>query len=211
MLNNPDHLSVLGRVAVIDDDDAVRRSVGAILEREGYNVQVHHSASAFLEDLPSPLPGVLLLDMRMQGMTGIELQTHLQDLGSNTPVIFMSGDSRPDEIITAMKQEASDFLLKPFTAQALLAAVAHAMEAAQHNLREADQKQKVTQQLQHLTPRELEICKWMVRGYSNKQIAAFDGAAPATIKLHRAHVMEKMGAHTLPELIDMVRSQFAAG
>jgi len=210
MLNNPDHITALGHVAVIDDDDAVRRSVSAILEREGYNVQVHHSASVFLEHLPKLLPAVLLLDMRMQGMTGIELQAHIQNLGLDTPVIFMSGDSRPDEIITAMKQEAFDFLLKPFTAHAMLAAVARAMHTAEHNLLQARQKQKVKQQLQQLTPRELEICKWMVRGYSNKQIAAFDGAAPATIKLHRAHVMEKMGTQTLPELIDMVGSQFTA-
>lgn len=210
MLNNPDNLPALGHVVVIDDDASVRRSVRTLLERVGYTVSAHEGAHAFLEHPLPSAPAVLLLDMRMPGMTGVELQAHLKNTGLQAPVIFMSGDSRPDEIITAMKQEAFDFLLKPFTAQAMLAVVARAMQAAQQALHQANQKQIIAKQLQQLTPRELEICKWMVRGYSNKQIAAFDGAAPATIKLHRAHVMEKMGVRTLPELIDTVGTQFTA-
>jgi FixJ family two-component response regulator len=209
MLSNPKPLSDLGHVVVIDDDASVRRSVRTMLERVGYTVTVYEGASAFLEQALPAAPSVLLLDMRMPGMTGVGLQAEIKRSGLQTPVIFMSGDSRPDEIITAMKQEAFDFLLKPFTAQAMLTVVERAMQAAQHTLQQANQKRVVAQQLQQLTPRELEICKWMVRGYTNKQIAAFDGAAPATIKLHRAHVMEKMGVRTLPELIDNVGAQLS--
>ena len=209
MLSNPKPLSDLGHVVVIDDDASVRRSVRTMLERVGYTVTVYEGASAFLEQALPAAPSVLLLDMRMPGMTGVGLQAEIKRSGLQTPVIFMSGDSRPDEIITAMKQEAFDFLLKPFTAQAMLTVVERAMQAAQHTLQQANQKHAVAQQLQQLTPRELEICKWMVRGYTNKQIAAFDGAAPATIKLHRAHVMEKMGVRTLPELIDNVGAQLS--
>jgi FixJ family two-component response regulator len=209
MLSNPENLSSLGHVVVIDDDASVRRSVRTMLERVGYTVSVHEGAKAFLDHVSPSAPAVLLLDMRMPGMTGVELQTQIKNSGLQAPVIFMSGDSRPDEIITAMKQQAFDFLLKPFTAQAMLAVVDRAMQAAQHALQQAQQKHSISQQLQQLTPRELEICKWMVRGYTNKQIAAFDGAAPATIKLHRAHVMEKMGVRTLPELIDTVGAQLS--
>lgn len=124
MPSNPDLLAnSLGHVVVIDDDASVRRSLRTMLERVGYHVSVHESASAFLERDPPKAPAVLLLDMRMPGMTGVALQSQIQKSGLQSPVIFMSGDSRPDEIITAMKQEAFDFLLKPFTAQAMLAAV----------------------------------------------------------------------------------------
>ncbi len=211
MPSNPELLAnSLGHVVVIDDDASVRRSVRTMLERVGYTVSVHEGANAFLEQDPPTAPAVLLLDMRMSGMTGVALQAHIKNSGLQAPVIFMSGDSRPDEIITAMKQEAFDFLLKPFTAQAMLGVVERAMQAAQDALQHDHHLRAIALQLQQLTPRELEICKWMVRGYTNKQIAAFDGAAPATIKLHRAHVMEKIGVRTLPELIETVGPQFTA-
>ena len=207
MLNNSETLSTLGHVVVIDDDASVRRSLNAMLERVGYQVSVYGSAETFLQNPILPSIGVILLDMRMPGMTGVGLQTELQDVWHQIPIVFMSGDSRPDEIITAMKQGAFDFLLKPFTGQALLAVIQRAMERAQHTQMESSLKARIAEQLQRLTPRELEVCKWMVRGYSNKQIASFDGAAPATIKLHRAHVMEKLGVKTLPELIQALGPQ----
>ena len=208
MLNNPDKHPPLGHVVVIDDDAPVRRSLRAMLERVGYEVSVHDNAESFLQNPTVPPITVILLDMRMPGMTGVGLQTQLQAALHQVPIIFMSGDSRPDEIITAMKQGAFDFLLKPFTAQALLAVIQRAIERVQQAQMTLNQKERLTEQLQRLTPRELEMCKWMVRGYSNKQIASFDGAAPATIKLHRAHVMEKMGVKTLPELIEVLGHQF---
>jgi len=210
MLNNPNHNASLGHVVVIDDDASVRRSLRAMLERVGYEVSVHDSAEAFLQNPIVPSLSVILLDMRMPGLTGVGLQTELQDVWHQVPIVFMSGDSRPDEIIMAMKQGAFDFLLKPFTAQALLAVIQRAVDHAQQTQIESNQKAQIAAQIQRLTPRELELCKWMVRGYSNKQIASFDGAAPATIKLHRAHVMEKLGVRTLPELIEAVGHQFAS-
>jgi len=208
MLNNPETPTALGHVVVIDDDASVRRSLRAMLERVGYEVSVHDNAESFLQNPIVPPIGVILLDMRMPGMTGVSLQSQLQTALHLVPIIFMSGDSRPDEIITAMKQGAFDFLLKPFTAQALLAVIQRAIDRVQQAQTALNQKERLTEQLQRLTPRELEMCKWMVRGYSNKQIASFDGAAPATIKLHRAHVMEKMGVKTLPELIEVLGHQF---
>jgi FixJ family two-component response regulator len=196
--------SHLGHVIVIDDDASVRRSLSTMLERLGYGVSLYDSADDFLQNPVAPSPAVILLDMRMPGTTGIGLQTQLKTLAHNVPVIFVSGDSRPEEIIAAMKQGAVDFLLKPFTAQAMMEVIQRAMHLSHEAVENADKNLLVSQRLQRLTPREMEICHWMVRGYSNQQIATIDGGASATIKLHRARVMDKMAADTLPELIDML-------
>ena len=204
MTSSTEHLQSLGHVIVIDDDASVRRSLCTMLERAGYLVSLYDSADAFLSNPVVPMPSVILLDMRMPGTTGISLQSQLKTLAHNVPVIFVSGDSRPEEIIVAMKQGAVDFLLKPFTAQAMMDVIQRAMRMSHQAVVVADKNLQVSERLKRLTPRELEVCYWMVRGYSNQQIATLDGGASATIKLHRARVMEKMVAGTLPELIDML-------
>jgi FixJ family two-component response regulator len=204
MTNRIDQLQALGHVIVIDDDASVRRSLCTMLERAGYEVSLYDCADAFLANPVVPRPSVILLDMRMPGTTGVGLQSQLKMLAQNVPVIFVSGDSRPEEIIAAMKQGAVDFLLKPFTAQAMMDVIQSAMRMSESAIVEADKNLQVSERLQRLTPREMEVCHWMVRGYSNQQIATIDGGASATIKLHRARVMDKMGASTLPELIDML-------
>jgi FixJ family two-component response regulator len=204
MSNRNELLQPLGHVIVIDDDASVRRSLCTMLERAGYYVSLYDCADAFLKNPVVPTPAVILLDMRMPGTTGVGLQSQLKTLAHNVPVIFVSGDSRPEEIIAAMKQGAVDFLLKPFTAQAMMDVIQRAMYLSHQAVVVADKKLQVSERLKRLTPREIEICYWMVRGYSNQQIATLDGGASATIKLHRARVMEKMAAGTLPELIDML-------
>ena len=203
MTNPIDPLQDLGHVIVIDDDDSVRHSLCTMLERAGYEVSLYDCADAFLANPVVPRPSVILLDMRMPGTPGVGLQSQLKTLAQNVPVVFVSGDSRPEEIIAAMKQGAVDFLLKPFTAQVMMDVIQRAMRMSEIAIVEADKNLQVSERLQRLTPREIEVCHWMVRGYSNQQIATIDGGAPATIKLHRARVMDKMGASTLPELIDM--------
>ncbi len=175
-----------------------------MLQRAGYEVSAYDSADEFLAYPIIPSPCVILLDMRMPGTTGVGLQSQLKTLAQNVPVIFVSGDSRPEEIISAMKQGAVDFLLKPFTAQAMMDVIQRAMQLSEAAIVQADKSLKVSERLKRLTPREMEICHWMVRGYSNQQISTIDGGASATIKLHRARVMDKMAATTLPELIDML-------
>jgi two-component system response regulator FixJ len=204
MLNSTENVQSLGHVVVIDDDASVRRSLCAMLERAGYAVSLHESADAFLMNPVVPKPAVVLLDMRMPGTTGVGLQMQLKTLAKSAPVVFVSGDSRPDEIIAAMKQGAVDFLLKPFSAQAMLDVIQRAMVLSQQAVLNANRNTAVSERLNRLTPREMEVCHWMVRGYSNQQIATIDGGASATIKLHRARVMEKMAAANLPELIDML-------
>jgi two-component system response regulator FixJ len=210
MSNLHESSAPLGHVVVIDDDASVRRSLATLLERSGYQVLLYASADAFLENPVIPSPAVMLVDMRMPGTTGVALQAQLQTLAKNVPVVFASGDSRPEEIIAAMKQGAVDFLLKPFTAQAMLDAIARAMGLSEKAVIAAGKLEQVSDRLKRLTPRELEVCHWMVRGYSNQQISNLDGAAPATIKLHRARVMDKMAASTLPDLIDMVAGLISA-
>jgi FixJ family two-component response regulator len=204
MTSSIKNLQSLGHVIVIDDDLSVRRSLCTMLERAGYKVSLHDSADAFLTNPIIPMPSVILLDMRMPGTTGVGLQAQLKILAQNVPVIFVSGDSRPEEIIEAMKQGAVDFLLKPFTAQAMMDVIQRAMRLSEDAVVVASKNIQVSERLKRLTPREMEVCHWMVRGYSNQQIATIDGGASATIKLHRARVMEKMAANTLPELIDML-------
>ena len=204
MTSNLDRLQTLGHIIVIDDDASVRRSLCTMLERAGYAVSLYESADAFLNHPAVPSPSVILLDMRMPGTTGVGLQTQLKTIAQHVPVIFVSGDSRPEEIIAAMKQGAIDFLLKPFTAQTMMEVIQRAMRLSQQAVVNAHKNMQVSERLQKLTPREVEVCHWMVRGYSNQQIASLDGGASATIKLHRARVMDKMGADTLPELIDML-------
>jgi len=204
MSNPTENSHPLGHVIVIDDDASVRRSLLLMLERIGYSVSLYDCADAFLHDPVFPSPAVILLDMRMPGTTGIGLQSHLKILAHNVPVIFVSGDSRPEEIITAMKQGAVDFLLKPFTAQAMMEVVQRAMCMSLEAVETTDKHILISERLQRLTRREMEICHWMVRGYSNQQIAVIDGGASATIKLHRARVMVKMDADTLPDLIEML-------
>ena len=205
-----DGSSSLGHVVLIDDDASVRRSLATLLERSGYQVVLYASADAFLENPVVPSPAVIVVDMRMPGTTGVALQAQLQTLAKHVPVVFVSGDSRPEEIIAAMKQGAVDFLLKPFTAQSMLDAIARAMGLSEKAVMEAGKLEQVSDRLKRLTPRELEVCHWMVRGYSNQQISNMDGAAPATIKLHRARVMDKMAAATLPDLIDMLAGLLSA-
>ncbi len=193
-----------GHVVVVDDDPSVRKSVQTLLKREGYRVSVYDSADALMQNLAFQPPTVLLTDMRMPGVSGVDLQVQLKVLGHDLPMVFVSGESRQEEIIAAMKQGAIDFLLKPFTAQAMLDALQRAMRVASDRLAQVNKANRVSELLKRLTPRELEVCHWMVRGYSNQQISAVDGAAAATIKLHRSRVMEKMQANTLPELIEML-------
>ena len=189
-----------GHVIIIDDDDAIRRSLYNLLTREGYMVCLHESADAFLSvrQLPTGQEHIGLQQLY------VELQQELSARGFHMPIVVVSGDSRPDEIISAMKHGAVDFLLKPFGASALLEALKKAMKLANQTVIDKNREVQVKQRLTKLTPREQEVCYWMVRGYSNQQISLQDGAAAATIKLHRARVMEKMQAESLPELIAML-------
>ncbi len=192
-----------GHIYLIDDDPSICRSLSFTLSSSNYSVQTFDNPRAFLKDSLPISPAVILLDMRMPQMTGTELQIILRKNGRETPIIFISGESQPTEIIEAMKLGAIDFLLKPFSMESLMAAIENGLnkDRARHNALVQDMD--IRQRFGRLTEKEQEICRLMIKGYGNKEIAELNGSAPATVKLHRSRVLDKMGAETLPELIEM--------
>jgi two-component system response regulator FixJ len=192
-----------GHIYLIDDDPSICRSLAFTLSSSNYSVQTFDNPRAFLKDSLPISPAVILLDMRMPEMTGTELQTILAQNGRETPIIFISGESQPTEIIEAMKLGAIDFLLKPFSMESLMTAIENGLNKDRTRQNELVQDMDIRQRFGRLTEKEQEICRLMIKGYGNKEIAELNGSAPATVKLHRSRVLDKMGAETLPELIEM--------
>lgn len=192
-----------GHVYLIDDDPSICRSLAFTLSSSNYSVQTFDSPQAFLKDSLPISPAVILLDMRMPGMTGPELQNTLLQSGRETPIIFISGESQPSEIINAMKHGAIDFLLKPFSMESLMTAIENGLNKDRARQQQLVRVMDIRQRFSRLTEKEQEICRWMIKGYGNKEIAELNGSAPSTVKLHRSRVLDKMGCETLPELIEL--------
>ena len=192
-----------GHIYLIDDDPSICRSLAFTLSSSNYSVQTFDNPRAFLKDSLPISPAVILLDMRMPEITGTELQTILKKNGRETPIIFISGESLPAEIIEAMKQGAIDFLLKPFSMESLMTAIENGLNKDRARQNDLVQDMDIRQRFGRLTEKEQEVCRLMIKGYGNKEIAEINGSAPATVKLHRSRVLDKMGAETLPELIEM--------
>jgi FixJ family two-component response regulator len=144
--------------------------------------------------------------MRMPSMSGVELQKKLKEMGRETPIIFISGESMPHEIVTSMKQGAVDFLFKPFNLDDLLRCISAAMEKDKEIFQSMSQSLTVNQRYDSLTPREKEVCALLVEGLMNKDVAVRLGTTDATIKVHKSRVMEKMRAPSLQELVRLYAS-----
>jgi FixJ family two-component response regulator len=194
-------LNNLGHIYIIDDDASMRSSLSRMLDSYGYSSEAHESAEDFLEQSIPVSPAAVLLDMRMPTMTGIELQMKLNNMGRQTPIIFISGESMPHEIVTSMKQGAIDFLLKPFNLDDLLKSIGSAIEADKLIFESLTQSLSVKQKFDSLTPREKEVFALLVEGLMNKDIAVQLGTTDATIKVHKSRVMDKMKADSLQELV----------
>jgi two-component system response regulator FixJ len=190
-------------VHVVDDDEAVRDSLGMLLESAGLSVRTYDSATAFLGALPGIAAGCVLTDVRMPELDGLELQRRLAELGVRLPVIVMTGHADVPIAVQALKAGATDFLEKPFDDQQLLTAVADAMAAGQRTQDEDAVVADIGRRLASLTPREREVLDRLVQGQPNKTIAYDLGSSPRTVEVHRARVMEKMAARSLPELVRM--------
>ena len=190
-----------GHIYLVDDDASIRSALAGTLERQGYSVTPYASAAEFLQHATPVSPAVVLLDMRMPGQSGVELQADLIRHGWTTPIVFISGESLPAQIVQAMKQGAGDFLLKPFSMQDLLAAVDRALEQDRATHAVLIKTLAVGKLYDTLTPRERVVFDAMLAGKTNKQIAADDGSAAATIKLHRARVLAKMQVDSVAKLI----------
>ena len=190
-----------GHIYLVDDDASIRSALAGTLERQGFSVNSYASAAEFLQHATPVSPSVVLLDMRMPGLSGIECQAELMNHGWTTPIIFISGESLPAQIVQAMKQGASDFLLKPFSMQALLVAVERALERDREIHERLVRTLAVEKLYASLTPREREVFEAIIAGKTNKEIAEVDGSAAATIKLHRSRVLSKMQVESAAKLI----------
>lgn len=195
-----------GHVSVIDDDEAVRSAVCAILQHEGYAVREFVSAADFLvfEDQAEPMfsgPRCLLLDVKMPGASGLELQRRLTEREHRMPIVFMSGGSSAAEAVQAMKGGAMDFLIKPFDDAQLLRAVAGALAKSVADEEASLSSKEIERRFASLSSREAQIARLVSAGLLNQQIAAELGIAERTVKLHRMHMMRKLGAANVIELI----------
>ena len=190
-------------VFVIDDDAAARSAIESLLQSVGRRVETFGSASEFLEREPPDGPSCLVLDVRLPGMSGIELQRHLTSNGVNVPIIFITGHGDIPMSVEAMKAGAMEFLTKPFRGQQLLDAIHAAIERNRATREGEAQLEDLRRRVDTLTPREREVMQRVIAGLLNKQIAAELGASERTIKIHRANVMRKMGAESLPDLVRM--------
>ncbi len=188
-------------VFVVDDDQSVRRSVVRLLETAGLRVEGFVSAEAFLERERPDGPGCLVLDVRMSGMSGLELQRRLMVAGRPMAIVFITGHGDVPMSVEAMKAGAVDFLLKPFDDEALLAAIDRAIARDRDRLREHRKLEGLRAQYDRLTPRQQQVFAWVATGLLNKQIAAQLGTGEKNIKVHRARVMTTMQAGSLADLV----------
>lgn len=191
-------------VIVIDDDDAVRSSLKLLLRSVKLPVTAYASAQEFLPKYCVDQPGCLIVDVRMPGMSGLELQQRLNLRGAMIPVIFITGHGDISMAVEAMRHGAFDFLPKPFRDQDLLDRVQKALEKDASNRQEIAQADRSRELFESLTPREREVLELVTSGKPNKVMAADLGVSQRTIEIHRAHVMEKMHANSLAQLVRMV-------
>lgn len=187
-------------IHIVDDDDSLRSALQRLLAAAGYRVKAYASAGEFLLDPPADAPGCLLLDLRMPGPSGLDLQEALARHGIRLPVVFLSGHGDLATGVRAMKAGAVDFLSKPVEREPLLAAVARALEldAAQRAASGVDREMRA--RFAQLTAREREVFELVAAGRLNKQIADALGIAERTVKAQRAQVMAKLGAANAAEL-----------
>jgi FixJ family two-component response regulator len=188
-------------VHVIDDDESVRESLGRLLGAAGYEVRQYDSAGKFLLSGPGDRPGCLLLDIRMPGPSGLDLQRALLQRGDSLPVIFLTGFGDIAMSVLAIKRGAVDFLTKPFEREALLTAVGSALERdAMRRQRDRD-RAELMHDFTTLTARERQVFVLVAQGRLNKQIASSLNTCERTVKAHRAHVMEKLHVRSVAELV----------
>ncbi|NIM51026.1 MAG: response regulator [Gemmatimonadales bacterium] len=191
-------------VFIVDDDAPVRESLKLLMRSVGLGAEAYPSANEFLDAYDPTRPGCVVLDVRMPGMSGLELQERLDSLKSTLPIIFVTAHGDVPMAVKAVKAGAADFIQKPFRDQELLDKIQHAIEInAQRREAVADQ-QAIATRIASLTPREREVMEKVVGGKANKLIAIDLGISQRTVEIHRARVMEKMRAHSVSHLVQMV-------
>lgn len=188
-------------VFIVDDDTAIRDSLQLLLKSAGLNVVCYDSAERFLDAYNAELNGCLLLDVRMPGMSGLELQRELNRRNSLLPVIIMTGHGDVPMAVEAMKAGATDFIEKPFGDDDLLSRIRNSVERQQRELAEHADDLEILQRLSLLTPREREVMELLAKGKLNKVVAAELDISPRTVEVHRARIMEKLQVKSLADIV----------
>jgi len=190
-------------VFVVDDDPSVRRAIKRLVESVGLRVDVLGSATEFMNSSHPDIASCLVLDIRLPGMSGLDFQRELAEAKVHIPIIFITGHGDIPMSVRAMKAGAVEFLTKPFRDQDLLDAIQAGLEKDRAKRRRHAETAVLRERFESLTPSEREVLTRVVSGLLNKQIAAEIGTTEATVKVHRSHLMRKMGANSLPDLVRM--------
>jgi FixJ family two-component response regulator len=190
-------------VFVVEDDAPMRESLKNLIRSVGLRVEAFASAQEFLRSPRPEVPGCLVLDVRLPGLSGLDLQQRLAEIDLDMPIIFITGHGDIPMTVQAMKAGAVGFLTKPFRDQDLLDAIQQALARDRHVREQRAQSEALHRRYRVLTPREREVMALVVVGLLNKQIAGELGTSEASVKVHRQHVMEKMGAGSLAALVRM--------
>jgi FixJ family two-component response regulator len=190
-------------VFVVDDDPSLRKALGSLFRSVGLQVEVFGSAPEFLQSTLPDVPSCLVLDIRLPGPSGLDFQTELAKANIHIPIIFVTGHGDIPMTVRAMKAGAIDFLSKPFRDQDMLDAVATAIERDRKRRKDEKIISDLRAHFDSLTPREQEVMSLVAAGLMNKQIAAEVDLAEITVKIHRGHIMKKMGARSLADLVRM--------
>lgn len=188
---------------IVDDDSEVAESTAFLLRTEGFETTTHASGEAFLQRLNDLDHGCILLDIRMPGINGLDLQQHLHEIGVDMPVVIITGHGDVEIAVRAMKEGALDFLQKPFSREELLAAVDAASQQPRRAMRPSDEVIDACQRIDRLTRREQQVLRGLIKGQANKVIAYDLDLSPRTVELYRANAMRKLGVRTLSEMLHL--------
>jgi FixJ family two-component response regulator len=188
-------------ICIVDDDASVRRSLQRLLVANGFRVKAFADAQSYMERSPDVSCSCVILDVRMPGIDGLELQTLLQETGHPVPIVFLTGHGDIPMSVRAIKAGAADFLAKPVDEATLLAAVADAVALYRQNRSVIEEKEQIRRRIASLTPRELDVMRCIITGAANKQIASDLGIAEKTVKIHRSRVMKKLELASVAALL----------
>jgi two-component system response regulator FixJ len=202
-MNKSAEKEVQPTIYVVDDDDGMRRALDTLLSTVGYKTAVFSRPGEFLSQFKSETHGCLVLDIRMPEMSGLEVQQELNSMGATLPVIFITGHGDVPMAVQAMKEGAFEFIQKPFRDQELLDRINHALKQDAEYRNNAARRSEVQHRLESLTAREKQVMDFIVDGNANKVIAIDLGLSERTVEIHRAKVMEKMGARSVAHLVKL--------